>query len=984
MNYRTRLATLVRLLAYGAFATMVAEGCSGDEPAANQPKPDGGVMASSGGNGGGTGGAGNGGAAPVDAGHKVLCTATTPECLGDRAMRICSPEGDWVTVPCGTNEKCSSGACATTQPCTPGEKKCATDGAAKVCDNDGSAYVVTLCGDGKICKAGDCVLDVKGAECNPGERQCVGTKTRLTCLAAGKGFESFDCPTDAPCSNGECRGSVCALGSTECSFDTQFRSVLRTCNADGSGFDEKVCGAGSTCQSTNVGGRFVAACTGPGACPQGGLRVCGNPTDPASDPTKSYSECRSPTGGALVWAPINCTAPATCDPANPGCTTTCLPGETRCSGTSAVQTCGADGTWGAVTQCNTSANSNLACRQQAGSILPDGGSKPPGAECVDRVCALLNTGIVSGGGGSSSDGGFGSGGKPGAGGFGGGFGGGPGLPTGPATGVCDGTQIRTCSPDGTLQAPADCKVGTCRAVSTGVIDGYHPGVCSNDCKAGESRCVSDGLPLYYTCGSDGTWSTTYQTCGSACTTATDSNGLRVALCGDSCIPGSTRCDGDKVQTCGSGKTWLPSVTCTVGRCSTLTGDAACLADCIPGGVVCAGDPKTASDGISTGTSASAVCTTQGTFPKTPTACTGTQACRVARSGEAVGCVECVGSSVPGGNDAGLVDSRCASSGSGVQTCNAQNAWAAATDCGQDQSCFIGRSMACGNCPGFFLTGTCTDRLFQQNFGSTCQNFGFGPSQQCGSTPDCCSSACNATGGAFAFCAPNDFSPCLSGSSAIDLGNQVPQNVEGTTLLGDDTFTPSCAPFIGSTPDSVYSFTAPAASTYAFDTFGSGIDTVLSVKDALACNDLGCNDNANFNNGESRVIIDLAAGQRVLVVVDARGDFTLNIHDVGKPGCGNGVVENSEQCDGNDFGGLDCFNATFGALPFGTLSCTIDCLIDTSGCVGGIDGGVGGFGGGFGGFGAVGGIPGAGGAIFGGFGGTISDGGVAPPPPGPSP
>jgi hypothetical protein len=175
-----RVATLVRLVAYGTFAALVAQGCGSDDIV---PGP---VQKIDGGNTGGT--AGSGGAATgglLDGGHKVSCGTAPPECLGDRAMRICSPEGDWVTVPCGTTEKCSAGTCAVTNPCTPGEKKCATDGAAKVCDADGSAWVITLCGDGKICTAGDCVLDVKGAECSPGESRCLG-QTRLRCLPTGK------------------------------------------------------------------------------------------------------------------------------------------------------------------------------------------------------------------------------------------------------------------------------------------------------------------------------------------------------------------------------------------------------------------------------------------------------------------------------------------------------------------------------------------------------------------------------------------------------------------------------------------------------------------------------------------------------------------------------------------------------------------------------------------------------------------------------
>jgi hypothetical protein len=52
-------------------------------------------------------------------------------------------------------------------------------------------------------------------------------------------------------------------------------------------------------------------------------------------------------------------------------------------------------------------------------------------------------------------------------------------------------------------------------------------------------------------------------------------------------------------------------------------------------------------------------------------------------------------------------------------------------------------------------------------------------------------------------------------------------------------------------------------------------------------------------------------------------------DTGPPPieCGNGVMEGSEVCDGEDLGGLDCstFNGT------GTLACNPDCTLDTSAC-----------------------------------------------------
>jgi hypothetical protein len=52
-------------------------------------------------------------------------------------------------------------------------------------------------------------------------------------------------------------------------------------------------------------------------------------------------------------------------------------------------------------------------------------------------------------------------------------------------------------------------------------------------------------------------------------------------------------------------------------------------------------------------------------------------------------------------------------------------------------------------------------------------------------------------------------------------------------------------------------------------------------------------------------------------------------------CGDGVVNDGEQCDGAAFrsGMSTCGEATAGAEPYGTLSCTPTCGIDFSGCMG---------------------------------------------------
>jgi hypothetical protein len=55
-----------------------------------------------------------------------------------------------------------------------------------------------------------------------------------------------------------------------------------------------------------------------------------------------------------------------------------------------------------------------------------------------------------------------------------------------------------------------------------------------------------------------------------------------------------------------------------------------------------------------------------------------------------------------------------------------------------------------------------------------------------------------------------------------------------------------------------------------------------------------------------------------------------------PGCGNGVIDGTEACDGSDLGGATC--ASLGYLE-GTLLCDAACSLDPSGCVHGCGDGV---------------------------------------------
>ncbi|MBI3073662.1 MAG: right-handed parallel beta-helix repeat-containing protein, partial [Deltaproteobacteria bacterium] len=115
----------------------------------------------------------------------------------------------------------------------------------------------------------------------------------------------------------------------------------------------------------------------------------------------------------------------------------------------------------------------------------------------------------------------------------------------------------------------------------------------------------------------------------------------------------------------------------------------------------------------------------------------------------------------------------------------------------------------------------------------------------------------------------------------DLGTATGAGVAvGTTTGGTTSMHPTCYYSYNATPDKIFRWTAPAAGTYTFDTFGSAFNTVLSVLDNGSCGGavLGCNDDTA--GVQSRVQVDLAFGQQVAIAIDgnysASGAYQLNI------------------------------------------------------------------------------------------------------------
>jgi hypothetical protein len=106
-------------------------------------------------------------------------------------------------------------------------------------------------------------------------------------------------------------------------------------------------------------------------------------------------------------------------------------------------------------------------------------------------------------------------------------------------------------------------------------------------------------------------------------------------------------------------------------------------------------------------------------------------------------------------------------------------------------------------------------------------------------------------------------PCV----ATDLGSAPSVSTSGTTGSAANSLGgASCGLGGSAAPDRAFFYTAPQSGVYSFDTFGSALDTVLYARtDTCLGVELGCNDDSvGF---QLQVTLTLAAGQRVVVVVD---------------------------------------------------------------------------------------------------------------------
>jgi hypothetical protein len=117
----------------------------------------------------------------------------------------------------------------------------------------------------------------------------------------------------------------------------------------------------------------------------------------------------------------------------------------------------------------------------------------------------------------------------------------------------------------------------------------------------------------------------------------------------------------------------------------------------------------------------------------------------------------------------------------------------------------------------------------------------------------------------------------------DLGNTIPQVIDGSTMGEDNAIAGTCAGLTG--PDYSYTWTAPADGNYVFNTQGSAFDASLHIRDASCAGaELQCS-SSFFTNG-TVAILSLSADQTVVVTVDgdengfgaSEGSFHLEIDE----------------------------------------------------------------------------------------------------------
>ena len=684
------------------------------------------------------------------------CEPGKTVCLSQQVGQICNAQGQWATFQCGDNRICAQGMCVSDgSECIKGTHECASTSLVRICRIDGSGWETNQCPDGTSCESGVCLgscepgttscvdnqmfwqcdAELAGyvmrecpasmscsngacasntaASCSFGQDVCLDEKTALVCMHDGSGYDVKDCPSATTCQAGKCWGPVCAAGVTACaSTGAADFTGIQTCNGDGSGYDVTICNDAGRCVQNKDTGQYecyVPPCTS-------GAEVCGDPTT-ADESSNQVSRCETLANGKLGWVGYRCDSPASCVATSTtaaACHAECSPGDQRCSADgTATETCSSNGVWVA-SPCAKTGNVQDMCVQIPGTKQ---------FTCGDKDCRTLATSVT----------------------------------TYASRGRCRSTYISLCGDDGRLGTASACEEGQCIVESDGFGTCKDPTRCNHD--DGWSECVASA-DSFRTCLS-GHWEFTLCAEGELCSNAGDG----YAVCGNSCVPGRIRCVDADYQVCADDGTWVAIEHCGTGECNPLSNR--CEPACSPDQLRCSGDIAVAPDGSSLGSRSVQGCTSGGAWG-TPVTCTGSTLCRRSGMGKHLGCVQCVGPQVTGGNEEGAVDSRCNADASGFQTCQADNTWPAQdTACTGTEHCVKQRDGA--------ITGVCS------NYGcsATSTRSRVCVGYETVSTPvtidDCCDGQCDTSTGACLH-RRRQFDPSCTDTTSCSTGRVDPNGI----------------------------------------------------------------------------------------------------------------------------------------------------------------------------------------------------------------
>jgi len=137
--------------------------------------------------------------------------------------------------------------------CEPGELTCLSDGERGICNEDGSAWDIELCGNEKICEDGFCMEPV----CEPGALQgiCMGPSSYGVCSPKGTQWTVGYCEQGETCFEGQCVDYECPPGSKICKGMTAVQECQGQPDGSYSWIVVEIC-EGGLCQD----GECLGAC----------------------------------------------------------------------------------------------------------------------------------------------------------------------------------------------------------------------------------------------------------------------------------------------------------------------------------------------------------------------------------------------------------------------------------------------------------------------------------------------------------------------------------------------------------------------------------------------------------------------------------------------------------------------------------------------------------------------------------------------------